>query len=139
MADLHMRRAASTRDAVLRSILSNPDALLWLARAYDGEDAAQMGEANPHDVDRDAPTFAEFQKDRIACAKAAVEAMIGQPVQVKSCAYELAEASGKLHDLMCLPEAEQTDQSLSIAKQWAREARDIIQTVRLSLLGGVDG
>ena len=57
-----------------RVLLSDPDAVAKLARAYDREDSAQRGEADPHDG-RLFPTDPEWEGERIACATAALRAI----------------------------------------------------------------
>ena len=57
-----------------RVLLSDPDAVAKLARAYDREDSAQRGEADPHDG-RLFPTDPEWEGERIACATAALRSI----------------------------------------------------------------
>ena len=49
------------------------------ARAYDREDAAQRGEPSPWDVHdcptQDCPECAEFKSERLACLRAALDAL----------------------------------------------------------------
>ena len=76
-AELDAMRAAlkplTVQDAA-RVLLSDPDAVAKLARAYDREDSAQRGEADPHDG-RLFPTDPEWEGERIACATAALRAI----------------------------------------------------------------
>lgn len=50
------------------------------------------------------------------------EGLATGPVDAQAREAALSEASGKLHDLMCLPEGA----DLAIAKRWASEARALI-------------
>ena len=64
--------------AALQALLADDEACLRMAEAYDREDAAQRGEADPHGLDR-APRmgdYADWAADRIACAKEAIRAAI---------------------------------------------------------------
>lgn len=64
--------------AALQALLSDDESCLRMAEAYDRESAAQIGEPNPHDIDRAARMgdYAEWAADRIACAKEAIRALI---------------------------------------------------------------
>lgn len=61
-----------------------------LARAYDREEAAQMGEPDPwKDIEPDILVpDAEFVQDRIGCAEAAIEALA-------AAGYRIVLAEGK--------------------------------------------
>lgn len=63
----------TVQDAAL-VLMADPDAVAKMARAYDREDSAQRGEADPHDG-RLFPTDAEWEGERIACATAALRAI----------------------------------------------------------------
>ena len=50
------------------------EACLRFAEAYDGEDAAQRGEPNPHHMSDEG--YAEWATDRIACVRAGMAAVV---------------------------------------------------------------
>jgi len=58
----------------LASLMLDASALEVLARAYDGEDAAQMGEPNPWDAAEEAEDN-EWFEERLCCALTALEAL----------------------------------------------------------------
>jgi len=59
----------------LQRLLDDDEACLRMAEAYDKEEAAQMGEPSPH-VFCDDEFYAEWAAERIACAKAAIRAVM---------------------------------------------------------------
>ena len=64
---------------LLAAILSDDEACLRMAEAYDREDAAQMGEVSPHSFKDEG--YSDWAAERIACAKAAIRALIAQADQ----------------------------------------------------------
>lgn len=50
------------------------EACLRFAEAYDGEDAAQRGEPNPHSFGGD--DYADWAAERIACVRAGLGAVV---------------------------------------------------------------
>ena len=64
----------------LRSLLADDEACLRMAEAYDREAAAQIGEPNPHDIDRAERMgdYAEWAAGRIVCAKEAIRSLMAR-------------------------------------------------------------
>ena len=63
--------------AALQRLHDSDEACLRMAAAYDREEAAQMGEPSPH-VFCDDEFYAEWVAERIACARAAIKALMAQ-------------------------------------------------------------
>ena len=79
---MNIRHTVSDTQALrdlLAELLGDDETCLRMAEAYDREDAAQMGEVSPHSFKDEG--YSDWAIERIACAKAAIRALIAQANQ----------------------------------------------------------
>lgn len=75
-ADLPPTDAECRRNEKVRTLIWDDETCLRFAEAYDGEDAAMMGETNPHSIKDE--TYEEWAAERIACVREGLRAVLAE-------------------------------------------------------------